>query len=116
MLDREGYEGPADAAIIGDEDAVAERIASIAALGVEELCASVFACTAEDDARTRKLLALWRSSALLADPSTGRSPCGPLRTKGPTRGGPVGPFFRRYSDRQALVSARRRGEWLTRGR
>jgi 5,10-methylenetetrahydromethanopterin reductase len=56
MLDREGYEGPADAAIIGDEDAVAERIETIAALGVEELCASVFACTAEDDARTRKLL------------------------------------------------------------
>ena len=56
MLDREGYEGPADAAIIGNEDAVAEQIEAIAALGVEELCGSVFACTAEDDARTRKLL------------------------------------------------------------
>jgi hypothetical protein len=43
-------------AIIGDEDTVAERINAIAALGVEEFSASVFACTAEDDARTRKLL------------------------------------------------------------
>jgi F420-dependent oxidoreductase-like protein len=56
MLDREGYEGPADTAIVGDEDTVVERIKAIAALGVEELCASVFACTPEDDARTRKLL------------------------------------------------------------
>lgn len=56
MLDREGYEGPADAAIIGDEATVTQHLEAVAALGVEELCGSVFACTAEDDARTRKLL------------------------------------------------------------
>jgi F420-dependent oxidoreductase-like protein len=56
MLDREGYEGPADAAIIGDEAAVKEQIEAVAALGVEEFCGYIFACSAEDDARTRKLL------------------------------------------------------------
>ena len=56
MLDREGYEGPADAAIIGDDHQVTERIEAIGALGIEEFCGSVFACTAEDDERTRKLL------------------------------------------------------------
>jgi len=56
MLDREGLAGPADAAIIGDETTVSEQLDAIAALGVDELCGSVFACTAEDDARTRKLV------------------------------------------------------------
>jgi 5,10-methylenetetrahydromethanopterin reductase len=56
MLDREGLASPSDTAIIGDEATVSEQLEAIAALGVEELCGSVFACTAEDDARTRKLL------------------------------------------------------------
>jgi F420-dependent oxidoreductase-like protein len=56
MLDREGYEGPADAAIIGDEESVSQQLEAVAALGVDELCGSVFARTPEDDARTRKLL------------------------------------------------------------
>jgi len=56
MLDREGLAGAGDAAIIGDEESVAEQLAAIAELGVEELCGSVFARTADDDARTRKFL------------------------------------------------------------
>jgi len=56
MLDKEGYEGPADAAIIGDEVAVSEQLEAVAALGVEEFCGYVFARSADDDARTRKLL------------------------------------------------------------
>jgi predicted signal transduction protein with EAL and GGDEF domain len=52
MLDREGYGGPADVAIIGNEDEVSRQIDAIAALGVEELSGYVFAHTAEDDERT----------------------------------------------------------------
>ena len=57
MLDREGYGGPADVAIIGNEAEVSRQIDAIAALGVEELSGYVFARTAEDDERTRNLLA-----------------------------------------------------------
>ena len=56
MLDREGYDGPGDTAIIGDEETVSQQLHAVAALGVEELSAFVFARTSEEDARTRKLL------------------------------------------------------------
>jgi F420-dependent oxidoreductase-like protein len=56
MLDREGYERPEDFAIIGDERAVRERLDELDGLGVDELSAFVFARTAEDDTRTRRLL------------------------------------------------------------
>jgi F420-dependent oxidoreductase-like protein len=56
MLDREGYGGPGDVAIIGNEDEVTRRIEAVAALGVEEFCGYVFARSAGDDARTRRLL------------------------------------------------------------
>lgn len=56
MLDREGLEGPADLAIIGDEDAVAGRIRDFADAGVTDLAASEFGSTADERARTRALL------------------------------------------------------------
>ncbi|MFN0026490.1 MAG: TIGR03564 family F420-dependent LLM class oxidoreductase [Acidimicrobiales bacterium] len=56
MLNREGYEGPGDAAIIGNEETVSQQLEAVAALGVEELSAFVFARTPEEDARTRTLL------------------------------------------------------------
>lgn len=56
MLDREGYAGPEDAAIIGDESTVAERIRSLGAVGVDEYVGVVFDASAENRARTRALL------------------------------------------------------------
>jgi 5,10-methylenetetrahydromethanopterin reductase len=56
MLDREGLEGPADLAIIGDEDAVAGRIRDFAEAGVTDLAASEFGSTADERTRTRELL------------------------------------------------------------
>ncbi|ONH29855.1 LLM class F420-dependent oxidoreductase [Pseudofrankia asymbiotica] len=57
MLDREGAAGPADVAIIGDEDTVSARIADLAAAGTTDFVANVFAApdTAEER-RTRTLL------------------------------------------------------------
>jgi 5,10-methylenetetrahydromethanopterin reductase len=55
MLDREGAQGPADVAIVGSEDEVAEQITAMADCGVTDFVAAEF--TAGDDrARTRKLL------------------------------------------------------------
>ena len=42
MLDREGYAGPEDAAIIGDEATVSDRLDELAAAGVDEFAAVVF--------------------------------------------------------------------------
>jgi 5,10-methylenetetrahydromethanopterin reductase len=56
MLDREGYAGPEDAAIIGDEATVAERLAELQAAGVDEFVAAVFDETPEGRARTRAVL------------------------------------------------------------
>lgn len=56
MLDREGYAGPEDAAIIGDEQTVSERLDELAAAGVDEFTASVFDADADTRARTRALL------------------------------------------------------------
>ena len=55
MLDREGYGGPADIAIVGDEDAVAEQVLALAQCGVTEALCSVFG-SREEKARTRALL------------------------------------------------------------
>jgi F420-dependent oxidoreductase-like protein len=57
MLDREGAAGPADVAIIGDEDTVAARIAELASAGTTDFIANVFAApgTAEER-RTHALL------------------------------------------------------------
>jgi F420-dependent oxidoreductase-like protein len=56
MLDREGVDGPADVAIIGDEDVVAERIDAVAATGIDEFAAGVLQRDRDDVARTRAFL------------------------------------------------------------
>lgn len=56
MLDREGYQTATDAAIIGDEAAVAARIREIADAGVDEFVGIVFDSDREVRARTRALL------------------------------------------------------------
>jgi 5,10-methylenetetrahydromethanopterin reductase len=59
MLDREGYAGPEDAALIGDESEVAERLDGLRAAGVDEYIATTFDPSAEGRARTRALLRSW---------------------------------------------------------
>jgi F420-dependent oxidoreductase-like protein len=54
-FDREGVTGPADIAIVGDEDAVARRLAGLAELGIGELMASPFG-DQQEQARTVDLL------------------------------------------------------------
>lgn len=56
MLDREGYPNPEDAAIIGDEKTVSERLDELGALGVDEVSAVVFDASPEGRQRTRALL------------------------------------------------------------
>jgi F420-dependent oxidoreductase-like protein len=55
MLDREGAQGPADVAIVGPEDAVAERIAALADCGVTDFVATEYSRPHERQ-RTRDLL------------------------------------------------------------
>ncbi len=57
MLDREGIDGPADLAVIGDEATCADRMKEFAAAGVTHLAASEFANKPDDRARTRAFLA-----------------------------------------------------------
>jgi 5,10-methylenetetrahydromethanopterin reductase len=56
MLDREGFEGPEEAAIIGDEDTVSERLDELSAAGVDEFVGAVFDASPEVRERTRALL------------------------------------------------------------
>ncbi len=56
MLDKEGAAGPAEVAIVGDEDAVATQIGELAAAGATDLVAAEFARDAGDRRRTRSLL------------------------------------------------------------
>lgn len=56
MLDREGYAEPQDAAIIGDEKKVSDRLDELAAIGVDEFSAVVFDSAPEVRERTRALL------------------------------------------------------------
>ena len=55
MLDREGAEGPADVAIVGDEAAVREAVAGIGAAGATDFLAAPFGNTEEHE-RTNALL------------------------------------------------------------
>jgi len=55
MLDREGAAGPADVAVVGDEDAVAAQILALADAGVTDFVAAEFA-RGDDRERTRNLL------------------------------------------------------------
>lgn len=61
MLDREGYAGPEDAAIIGDEDAVRGRLDELSGAGVDEYVAAAFDPSPEGRARTRALLRAYDS-------------------------------------------------------
>lgn len=56
MLDREGYAGPEDAALIGDEDTVRGRLDEVRAAGVDEFVAIPFDPASESQDRTRALL------------------------------------------------------------
>ena len=56
MLDREGFTGPEDAALIGSEAEVTERLAEVRAAGVDEFVADTFDPSPEGRARTRALL------------------------------------------------------------
>jgi F420-dependent oxidoreductase-like protein len=56
MLAREGADGPADVAIVGDEAAVSAQLERLRVLGVTDFVASVFG-TADDRARTYAYLA-----------------------------------------------------------
>jgi F420-dependent oxidoreductase-like protein len=56
MLDREGYAGPEDAAIIGDENTVSERLDELAQAGVDEFAGVTFDPSPEGRERTRALL------------------------------------------------------------
>lgn len=59
MLDREGAEGPATVALVGNEDAVGEQLHELAAIGVTEFLAVPFPVGADSPAsleRTRALL------------------------------------------------------------
>ncbi len=55
MLDKEGAEGPADVAVVGDEEAVAATVGRLADAGVTDFQAAVFG-DAEGRSRTRQLL------------------------------------------------------------
>ncbi len=55
MLDREGAEGPADVAIVGDDATVEKGVRALADAGVTEYVASIYG-SREERARTRALL------------------------------------------------------------
>jgi 5,10-methylenetetrahydromethanopterin reductase len=56
MLDNEGYSGPQDAAMIGDEKFVSERLDELRDAGVDEFVGYTFDTSEEGRARTRRLL------------------------------------------------------------
>ncbi len=62
MLDREGARGPADVAILGDEDGVAASIERLAAAGATDFVASIVG-TADERSRTFSLLSEMSRSA-----------------------------------------------------
>ncbi len=56
MLDREGLDGPADLAIIGDESTCAARVDELGEAGVTQFAAGSFADNPDDTARTKAFL------------------------------------------------------------
>lgn len=62
MLDREGFTGPEDATLIGDEAFVSQRLDEFLAAGVDEFIAVPFEPSPEARARSRALLRQYRSS------------------------------------------------------
>lgn len=59
MLDREGVDGPADIALVGDEDTVRQQLEVIAASGATDFAAAVSARTPDETDRTHALLCSW---------------------------------------------------------
>jgi alkanesulfonate monooxygenase SsuD/methylene tetrahydromethanopterin reductase-like flavin-dependent oxidoreductase (luciferase family) len=62
MLDREGVEGPADIAVVGDEESVGRQLERFADLGTTDLMASVFGSS---DERRRTMAHLAEMAASL---------------------------------------------------
>jgi alkanesulfonate monooxygenase SsuD/methylene tetrahydromethanopterin reductase-like flavin-dependent oxidoreductase (luciferase family) len=60
MLDREGWAGPEDAALIGSESEVAERIEELRAAGVDEFVGATFG-SSDQRGRSRALLLTCRT-------------------------------------------------------
>jgi F420-dependent oxidoreductase-like protein len=63
MLDREGYAGPEDAALIGSEETVTERLDELCAAGVDEFSGDLFDPSPEGRERSRACLRAWESRA-----------------------------------------------------
>jgi 5,10-methylenetetrahydromethanopterin reductase len=63
MLEREGYSGPEDAALIGNEDEVSARLDEVRAAGVDEFAAIPFDPSPEGRERSRACLRAWESKA-----------------------------------------------------
>jgi 5,10-methylenetetrahydromethanopterin reductase len=63
MLDREGFAGPEDAALIGDEATVSHHLDELRDAGVDEFVCIPFDPSAEGGQRTRACLRAWESSA-----------------------------------------------------
>ena len=55
MLDREGADGPADVAVVGDEDSVVAQIDTYREAGVTEFVASEFGADEDERTRTREV-------------------------------------------------------------
>lgn len=58
MLDREGVDGPANVALVGDEDAVGEQLQRLAEIGVADFVAAPFAVGSDARASVRRTRAL----------------------------------------------------------
>jgi 5,10-methylenetetrahydromethanopterin reductase len=56
MFDREGVDGPADVAIVGNQQLVSDALAELSAAGVTHFAASEFCLTPEERAATRQTL------------------------------------------------------------
>jgi 5,10-methylenetetrahydromethanopterin reductase len=63
MLDREGYSGPEDAALIGDEATVSQQLDVLRDAGVDEFVCIPFDPSPEVGQRTRACLQAWKSAA-----------------------------------------------------
>jgi 5,10-methylenetetrahydromethanopterin reductase len=66
MLDREGFSGPEDAALIGDESTVWHQLDELRDAGVDEFVAISFDPSTEAGQRTRACLRAWESRASIS--------------------------------------------------
>jgi 5,10-methylenetetrahydromethanopterin reductase len=66
MLDREGFSGPEDAALIGDESTVWRQLDELRDAGVDEFAAIPFDQSSDGGQRTRACLRAWESRASIS--------------------------------------------------